>query len=295
MIRSMTSFGRAALTGTDYDLVAEIRSVNNRYFECTVRLPRRYSGLEERVKPYLQSMGICRGKVEVNVYAAKNENGGPLPINETALRAYLAALYRLRDEFGLRDDISVMRVAANPAVFAPEQDLGADPDVLWQEILPVIAQAADHFLAGRDAEGARLAADLREKLAHLRELTDRMERLSESNTRAYRQKLEERLRTVLSDHSVTMDENRILTECALFADKIAVDEEMVRLRSHFALFEEILDGREPAGRKLDFLLQEMNREINTTGSKSCDSEMAHLVVDAKNELEKIREQVQNLE
>ena len=168
-------------------------------------------------------------------------------------------------------------------------------DALWQELLPVIAEAVDRFLAGRDAEGNRLAADLRAKLAHLRELAERIEQLSENNIRAYRQKLEERLRSVLEDKALVMDESRILTECAIFADKIAIDEEMVRLRSHFALFEEILGGNEPAGRKLDFLLQEMNREVNTTGSKSCDSTIAHLVVEAKNELEKIREQVQNIE
>ncbi len=295
MIRSMTAFGRAVLQGERFDLTAELRSVNNRYFECSVRLPRPFSGLEERVKPYLQSRGISRGKVELSVSAAKTAAAAVIPINQTALRAYLDALYRLRDEYGLTDDISVMRVAANPAVFSPEQEAETDLDALWAELLPVISAAVDGFLAGRDAEGSRLAADLRGKLAHLRELTARMEELSEANARAYRQKLEERLRTVLEERSIAVDESRILTECAIFADKIAIDEEMVRLRSHFALFEEILDGNEPAGRKLDFLLQEMNREINTTGSKSCDSTIAHLVVEAKNELEKIREQVQNLE
>ena len=295
MIRSMTSFGRATLASNRYDLIAELRSVNNRYFECSCRLPRAFSGLEERIKPYLQSRGISRGKVELSITATKNAETSVLPINDTAVRTYLDALYRLRDEYGLKDDISVMRVASNPAVFSAEAETAVDLDALWEEILPVIAEATDRFLSGRDAEGARLGADLRGKLAHLRELTDRIEALSEANVKAYRQKLEERLRSVLEDKALVMDESRILTECAIFADKIAIDEEMVRLRSHFALFEEILAGNEPAGRKLDFLLQEMNREVNTTGSKSCDSTIAHLVVDAKNELEKIREQVQNLE
>ena len=295
MIRSMTAFGRAVLPGEQYDLTAELRSVNNRYFECFVRLPRHFSGLEERVKPYLQSRGISRGKVEVNISAVKNENAAALQINERALREYLSVLEKLRDEYHLRDDISVMRVAANPAIFAPEQEEQTDPDALWEQLLPALAEATDRFLAGRDAEGARLCADLRAKLDNLKDIVDRIEALAESNTKAYRQKLEERLRNVLEDKAISVDENRILTECAIFADKIAVDEEMVRLRSHFALFEEILDGNEPAGRKLDFLLQEINREVNTTGSKSCDSTVAHLVVQAKNELEKIREQVQNLE
>jgi uncharacterized protein (TIGR00255 family) len=275
--------------------VAEIRSVNNRYFECSVRLPRAFSGLEERVKPYLLSRGISRGKVEVNITATKSAQASSVQINQKALQDYLQALYRLRDEFSLADDISVMRVAANPAIFAPEQEETADPDALWALLLPALCEATDRFLAGRDAEGARLAADLRGKLAYLREITDRIDALAETNTRTYRTKLEERLRRVLEEKAVSMDEQRILTECAIFADKIAVDEELVRLRSHFELFEEILDGDEPAGRKLDFLIQEMNREINTTGSKSGDSTVAHLVVEAKNELEKIREQVQNLE
>lgn len=295
MIRSMTAFGRATLASSRWDLVAELRSVNNRYFECSTRLPRAFSGLEERIKPYLQSRGISRGKVELSITATKSAEAQALPINDTAVRAYLDALYRLRDEYGLKDDISVMRVASNPAVFSAEAETTVDLDALWEEILPVIAEATDRFLAGRDAEGARLTEDLRGKLSHLRELTERIEALSEANVKAYRQKLEDRLRNVLEDKALVMDESRILTECAIFADKIAIDEEMVRLRSHFALFEEILTGNEPAGRKLDFLLQEMNREVNTTGSKSCDSTIAHLVVDAKNELEKIREQVQNLE
>jgi uncharacterized protein (TIGR00255 family) len=295
MIRSMTSFGRATFQGADFDLTVEMRSVNNRYFDCSVRLPRPFSGLEERIKPYLQSRGISRGKVEVFITSvSRTPAAAGAEINEANLRAYLDALYRLRDEFGLRDDISVMRVAANPAVFAPEQQQ-TDLDELWAQLLPALGEATDHFLASRDAEGARLAADLRGKLEHLKELTDRIEALSLSNTENYRTKLEERLRALLSDNSIAVDEGRLLTECAIYADKIAVDEELVRLRSHFALFEDILCGKEPAGRKLDFLLQEMNREVNTTGSKSCDSTVAHLVVEAKNELEKIREQVQNLE
>ena len=294
-MNSMTAFGRARQTLGGKDITVEIKSVNNRYLDCNVRTPRNYAYLEEKIKPTLTASGISRGKVEVNISAVKNENAAALQINERALREYLSVLEKLRDEYHLRDDISVMRVAANPAIFAPEQEEQTDPDALWEQLLPALAEATDRFLAGRDAEGARLCADLRAKLDNLKVIVDRIEALAESNTKAYRQKLEERLRNVLEDKAISVDENRILTECAIFADKIAVDEEMVRLRSHFALFEEILDGNEPAGRKLDFLLQEINREVNTTGSKSCDSTVAHLVVQAKNELEKIREQVQNLE
>ena len=189
MIRSMTSFGRATFQGADFDLTVEMRSVNNRYFDCSVRLPRPFSGLEERIKPYLQSRGISRGKVEVFITSvSRTPAAAGAEINEANLRAYLDALYRLRDEFGLRDDISVMRVAANPAVFAPEQQQ-TDLDELWAQLLPALSEATDHFLASRDAEGARLAADLRGKLEHLKELTDRIEALSLSNTENYRTKI----------------------------------------------------------------------------------------------------------
>ena len=295
MIRSMTAFSRATRTDESNTIVVEMRSVNNRYLDCSPRLPRIFSGLEERIRPYLQSRGINRGKVDITV-SLENRDQAPrgMTVNDTAVKAYLEALYYLRDNFGLADDISVTRVAANPAIFAQEQ-VEVDLDECWARLAPVLGEAVDAFIAAREREGARLRADLLDKLQNLRRLVDGVKERSAEDVSGYRQKLEERLRAILADNRVTADENRILTECALHADKIAVDEELVRLASHFSLFEDLMDANEPVGRKLDFLIQEMNREVNTIGSKCADAEIAHRIVDAKNELEKIREQIQNLE
>ncbi len=295
MIRSMTAFARATSAGDQHTLTVEMRSVNNRYLDISPRLPRAYAGLEERIRPYLQSRGISRGKVDVTLTVENKQSADPTAtVNDEAVRAYLQTLFHLRDTYGLTDDISVMRVASNSAIFAKEPT-EVDPDELWAELSPVLCEAADAFVAAREREGARLRDDLLGKLANLRALIADVDKLSAEDVSGYRQKLEERLRTILADNRITVDENRILTECALHADKIAVDEELVRLNSHFSLFEELMNAGEPVGRKLDFLIQEMNREVNTIGSKCADAEIAHRIVDAKNELEKIREQIQNLE
>ena len=295
MIRSMTAFARATRADDQHTLTVEMRSVNNRYLDISPRLPRAYAGLEERIRPYLQSRGISRGKVDVTLTVENKQSADPTAaVNDEAVRAYLQTLYHLRDTYGLTDDISVMRVASNSAIFAKEPT-EVDPDELWAELSPVLCEAADAFVAAREREGARLRDDLLGKLANLRALIADVDKLSAEDVSGYRQKLEEGLRTILADNRITVDENRILTECALHADKIAVDEELVRLNSHFSLFEELMNAGEPVGRKLDFLIQEMNREVNTIGSKCADADIAHRIVDAKNELEKIREQIQNLE
>ncbi len=295
MVRSMTGFGRSRETVGGLDVTVEIRSVNSRYFDCFVKIGRAYSYLEDRIKPYLQSKGISRGKVEVSVSIEKTEEKeGSLSLNEGYLGEYLNALYRLRDEYGLRDDVSVMTVARNTEVFRvqkPEEDVERD----WASLCTVLEKATDAFLSVREREGERLTSDIRAKVEGIKRTVDRIEALSLADVSTYRERLAERIRAALEDNKITIDESRILTECAIHADKVAVDEEIVRLRTHFAALEEILTSGEPVGRKLDFLLQEMNREINTTGSKCNDAEIAHLVVDVKCELEKIREQIQNLE
>ncbi len=294
-MKSMTAFGRAKEMVDGKDITVEIRSVNSRYFDCNIRISRSLSYLEERVKPYLQNKGISRGKVDINigVEAAASAAVEITPNIEYA-RTYVDALRRLADELDLRDDISVMAVARNPEVFSikkPEEDIEKD----WQSLLSVLAPAVDRFLEGRASEGARIEADLVTKVEKIRDVVDKIEVLSEKDIVSYSDKLHERLKQMLSDNKITMDENRILTECAIFADRVAIDEELVRLRSHFEAFASMLKLQEPVGRKLDFLLQEMNREINTVGSKCSNSEIAHLVVDVKTELEKIREQIQNIE
>lgn len=295
MLKSMTAFGRAKQTVGGKDITAEIRSVNSRFFDCNVRLPRAYSYLEEKIKPYLQSRGISRGKVDVSISVEVLEaEGVEIALDSAYAKGYIDALRRLRDEFGLADDISVMSVARNNEIFSvhkPEEDAEGE----WQKLQSVLTLAVDSFLKGRADEGANIEKDLREKVATIDGITKKIEALSEQSINSYHIKLRERLTQVLADNKITADENRILTECAIFADRVAIDEELVRLRSHFKAFDGILLLNEPTGRKLDFLIQEMNREINTIGSKCSDSEIAHLVVDVKTELEKIREQIQNIE
>ena len=295
MIRSMTGFGRCRATVDGLDITVEIKSVNSRFFDCSAKISRAYSYLEERLKPYLQSKGVSRGKVDVWIGIEALDSGCVgVALDEGYLRGYLDALYRMRDEFGLRDDISVMSVARKPELFLvkkPEEDVERD----WARVLEVLEPATEVFLSVRAREGETLAADMRAKVSEIGRIVDEIERLSEADVASYRERLAERIREALADNQITPDETRLLTECAIHADKVAVDEELVRLRTHFGAFEEILSSGEPVGRKLDFLLQEMNREVNTTGSKCSDAQIARLVVDAKCLLEKIREQIQNLE
>ena len=295
MIRSMTGFGRCRETVEGLDITVEIKSVNSRFLDCTAKISRAYGYLEERVKPYLMSRGVTRGKVDVWISVEVMDSGSvQITADEGYLQGYLEALYTLRDKYGLRDDISVMSVARNHDIFQikkPDEDIEHD----WERVLTVLSKAVDTFLTVREREGERLAADLRSKMENIKGVVARIEELSLADVSTYRERLAERIREALSDCQITPDETRLLTECAIHADKVAVDEEMVRLRTHFGAFEEILSSGEPVGRKLDFLMQEMNREINTTGSKCSDAQIAHLVVDVKCELEKIREQIQNLE
>ena len=300
MMKSMTSFGRFQHETEEREITVEIRSVNSRFLDVSARIPRRYNVTEERIKSYLKERGISRGKVDLSVSVNELSDTAPaIGLDEEYLAAYLKALYTLRDRYGLTDDISVMGVARNPQIFSSESasdDDASDGDVDYFELLrPALDGAVDAFLLGRAREGERLENDLREKLAFVESMVLAIKEREVEVLRAYRDRLEERLRQVLDSHGVKADENRILTECAIFADRVAIDEELVRLSSHFRTFEEIAASSEPAGRKLDFLLQEINREVNTVGSKCSDAGIAKLVVNIKTELEKIREQVQNLE
>ena len=294
-MKSMTAFGRARSTVGGKDITVEIRSVNNRFFDCSVKLPRAFSFLEEKIKPYLQANGISRGKVDVFVSIDVVDSPDVrIMLDEGYAASYLSALRILGEKFDLRDDLSIMTVAQNRDLFLiqkPEEDVERD----WNDLQSVLGEALTRFLTAREAEGGRIESDLRGKLSAIAERVDRIEELSRKDTTTYREKLEARLREMLADNRIVFDENRILTECAVFADRIAIDEELVRLRSHFVGFEEILASSEPVGRRLDFLVQELNRETNTIGSKAQNAEIARLVVDIKCEIEKIREQIQNIE
>lgn len=295
MIRSMTSFGRARRTVGGNDITVEIKSVNNRFFDCSVKLPRAFSFLEEKIKPYLQANSVSRGKVDV--FITIDVIDSPIPkisIDEGYAEAYIDALRTLGERFGLRDDISIMHVAQNHDIFVIQKS-EEDAEKEWNDLRSVLDEALTSFLAGRLREGENIERDLLSKVDNIKSIVMRIEALSQNDVTEYRARLEAKLRDMLSDNRIVFEESRILTECAIFADRVAIDEELVRLRSHFDGFAEILASGEPAGRKLDFLVQEMNRETNTIGSKCQNASIAKMVVDIKCEIEKIREQIQNIE
>ena len=295
MIKSMTAFGRAKREGELKDVTVEIKSVNSRFFDCNVKIPRAYSFLEERIQAYVQTNAVSRAKVDVYVTVDEHTSGvGSVGIDEAFAESYISALRELRDKFGLSDDISTMSVAQNRDIFTytrPEEDLEGE----WELFRSVLDEAISGYVAMRTEEGRKAEEDVKAKIELVRGYANEVERISHEDNVGYRDKLEARLRNILADNSVTVDENRLLTECAIWADKIAIDEELVRLRSHFGAFYDIINLPEPSGRKLDFLMQELNRETNTIGSKANNARIARIVVDMKGELEKIREQIQNVE
>ena len=300
MIRSMTAFGRAAGVADDGSPVrknvsVELKSVNNRYLDCSVRLPRAYSFLEDRVRQFVQTRGVSRGKLDVTINIEADGSGVfRIELDKPLAAAYIKALEELRDEFGLEDDITVMKVAENRDIFVTKkQDEDTERD--WEIVRPILDEAVAAFIRVREAEGERLKTDILSKLERIESLAAAVKERSEADAAAHRQKFEARLKKLLDDNSVELDPSIVLTECAVFADRAAIDEELVRLSCHFAAFRTIFESDEPVGRKLDFLLQEINRETNTIGSKSASAEIASLVVEIKSELEKIREQIQNIE
>ena len=295
MIKSMTAFGRSRMTVGGKDITVEIRSVNNRFFDCSVKIPRSFSFLEEKIKPYLQANSLSRGKVDV--FVGIDVINSPIPeisIDEGYAEAYVKALRTLGEKFDLQDDISIMRVAQNHDIFVIRKS-EEDTEKEWNDLKVVIDEALASFLNGRAREGENIEKDLVAKVENIKSIVKNIEVLSLSDVSEYRTKLEAKLRDMLSDNRIVFDESRILTECAIFADKTAIDEELVRLGIHLEAFEEIFRSSEPVGRRLDFLLQEINREVNTSGSKCSDAQSAAIVVEMKCIIEKIREQVQNLE
>ncbi|MBR4933964.1 MAG: YicC family protein [Clostridia bacterium] len=297
MIRSMTAFGRhrGLCPGGDRDITAEIKSVNNRFLDCNVKLPRSYGYLEEKIKSYISERGITRGKVDIYIgIDVIEETGVEVTLDRAAAESYIASLKALRDEFGLADDISVMSVAQNRELFRtkrPEEDVERD----WEDVKSILSVAIDAFIEAREREGAALGRDIEQKIENIKAWAAQIGEISERNIETYPAKLTVRIKQLLDDFDVEVAEQRILTEAAVFADKASIDEELVRLATHFDSFREILNSKENSGRKLDFLLQEINRETNTIASKSGDIEIARIAVDIKAEIEKIREQIQNIE
>ncbi len=292
VIKSMTGYGRQEAVTAGKKITVEIKSVNHRYSDYTIKAPRYYAFLEERIRTYAADH-IARGKVDIYVNMESYDQADKeIILNKAMAKAYLDALYSLRDQFGLADDISVMGLARYPDIFNTERK-EEDQEEIWAIVQPVLAGAMEQFTAMRTREGQRIQADLEARIGYMQTLAKKIDQRSPQTVAEYREKLYNKIKELLEDRE--MDESRLLTEVAIFADKVAVNEELVRLDSHFDEFHGILNGTEPAGRKLDFLIQEINREVNTTGSKAGDIEIAKLVVELKGEIEKLREQVQNIE
>lgn len=292
MVKSMTGYGRGEAVLNGRSIIVEVRSVNNRYLDCSVKLPRLYIFAEEAIKSRVQN-SISRGKVDVFV-TLDNVQGEQVvvSVNPSVADSYYKALTELGSRYSLRDDISVSLLSRFPDVLLVEKSQ-EDVEAVAQDICAVLDMALADFTSMRQREGEKLAQDIRNRAATITQLLAKVEERSPQTVSEYRTKLETRMQEVLSN--TQLDPARILTEAAIFADKVAVDEETVRLHSHLDQLEEMLTGGVPVGRKLDFLIQEFNREANTIGSKCSDLEISRHVVDIKAEIEKIREQVQNVE
>lgn len=292
MIKSMTGYGNASQILNGREISAEVRSVNNRYLDCNVKIPRAFAFAEDAVKQQVKQF-VTRGKVDV--YISVNALEGTdvkVSVNRPVLEGYLAALKSIAQDYDVRDDISVGSLSRLPDVFLVEK-AKEDEEQIQADILSVVKQALEKYNAMREKEGQALREDLRGKAANILSMVEKVEARTPVTLAEYRARLTAKLQEVLGN--TNLDESRILQEAAIYADKIAVDEETVRLRSHLDQLESMLQSSEPIGRKLDFLLQEMNRETNTIGSKGNDLEQARTVVEMKAELEKVREQTQNIE
>ncbi|MBQ9066916.1 MAG: YicC family protein [Clostridia bacterium] len=292
MTKSMTGYGRAQHEDENYSILIELKSVNHRYFELGTRVPRAYSFLEEKIKSYLQGR-IARGKVECNLSLEEiAADSVEVRVNHALAKAYLDAMKELAGTYDLRSDVTPTSLARFNDVFSVRK-AEADEDAVWAAVQPVLAEATDRFLAMREREGQKLREDICTKADHILEMVSFVEERSPQTVLEYNEKLKSRIRDLLGDAKV--DEQRLLTEAAIYADKVAVDEETVRLRSHIEQLRAMFDEEGAIGRKMDFLVQEINREANTIGSKASDLEITSRVLSIKGDVEKIREQVQNIE
>ena len=292
MVKSMTGYGRAVETVNGREFTVELRSVNNRYLDCTVKLPRALSFAEDAVKQAVKG-AISRGKVDVFIsLRSESAQDVKITLNAPMVEGYIAAMRQMAQDYGIGEDISVSLLSRMPDVFTVDKP-EIDEEQLLSDLLSVVNKALERYDAMRTAEGKALENDLRSRGQTILGLVEQVEAGSGQTVADYRTRLENKLKEVLANTAI--DESRILTEAAIFADKVAVDEETVRLRSHLDQMNNMLTTGGAIGRKLDFLLQEMNRESNTIGSKCSDVRLARIVVDIKAELEKIREQTQNIE
>ena len=292
MIRSMTGYGRAQKILSGRDILVEIRSVNHRYYEYSSRIPRAYSYIDEKLKALLKT-SVSRGKVEVSVTINNIEaKESEISINKAVAEGYVNALRSVSDELGLKDDLVLSKLIKLPEIFVV-QKAPDNQEQIWADIAEVADEALSKFVEMRSTEGEKLKNDIIAKADFILGMVAQVEELSPQTVENYRNRLYQKLSEILENKDI--DEQRILTESAVFAEKIAVDEETVRLRSHVSQLKNMFDSDDPVGRKLDFIVQEMNREVNTIGSKAQDLNITKIVVEMKAEIEKIREQIQNIE
>lgn len=295
MIKSMTGFGREHIVANGREIIVEIRSVNHRYYEFTSRTPRAYGYLDEKLKSFLKS-GISRGKVEASV-SIYNQEGtdAEIELNKPVAMGYLNALRNAADDLDLDDDLVLSNIIRLPDVFTVVKKT-EDEEVIWNEVKAVAQVALDRFVSMRVTEGEKMYDDISGRLDYIEKTVGEIEEHQPSVSQAYSERLYAKIMETLGQAELdNIDKQRVLTEVAVFADKVAIDEETVRLRSHISQFRDLINSEEPVGRKLDFLVQEVNREVNTIGSKANDLTITKKVVDLKAEIEKIREQIQNIE
>ena len=292
MLKSMTGYGRQESIVGGKKILAEIRSVNQRFTDYNIKVPRHMGFLEDKARGFVSEY-ITRGKVDIYISVESYEEADKeVLLNEALAKNYIDVLYELRDKFNLKDDISVSQVARFTDIFKTQR-LEEDQEEIWEAVKSVLAEAVDSFVSMREREGERIEKDLIARIEYMKTLAMKVDERSPETVNEYKERLYAKVKELLENREI--DEGRILTEVAIFADKVAVNEETVRLSSHFEEFANIISANEPAGRKLDFIIQEINREVNTIGSKAQDIEIAKIVVELKGEIEKLREQVQNIE
>ncbi|WP_297713116.1 YicC/YloC family endoribonuclease [Clostridium sp.] len=293
MIRSMTSFGRSSSEeGEKRVFTVEMKSVNSRYLDINIRMPKTLISLEEEIRKMI-SNSLNRGKVDVFINLKNYNDGSGTPkVDINLAQGYLECLKEIETKLGVKNDVSVMQIARFPEVITVVEEEDKIEEV-WKELKPLISDSLDMMIGMREVEGNKLKEDILFKTSVIEELVSKVEEFADTIPKAFKVKLEERVKELLGN--VDIDESRIAMEVCMLADKATIDEEIIRLRSHINQVRETLNLNDPIGRKLDFIVQEMNRETNTIGSKSSDIQMTNIVIDIKNILEKIREQVQNIE
>ena len=294
MIKSMTGFGRCEAEINGREITVEIKSVNHRYFEFSCRTPRGYGFLDDKLKSYVNSR-VSRGKIDMFVTVGANDEApSQVTVNHQLVSGYINAMKEISDTYGVENDVTVVSLSRFLDVFTVHKP-AEDEEQITNDVLSVAKTALDSFISMRETEGEKMKADILSRANTILSIVGEIEERSPQTVAEYEERLLERIKQTLEDYEVEIDEQRVLTEVAVFSDKVAVAEETVRLRSHFEQLEKFLEYDEPVGRKIDFIIQEMNREANTIGSKASDIEIARIVIDIKAEVEKIREQIQNIE